>query len=484
MPGTVQEALQDPKFLAAPRDMQMKYVAAIDPDFKAGKPEDQIAYLNHITGKLPPTTANNEVEKASGWKPNAGFTPGNMASQAWEGLKQMGSGALGVGKDLFDPRVNVVEGPNSLLHKYITNPADVEQAKAMQDIGSGHKLSGFGHSVAAALPLVGPWAASLGEQAGSGDVGGALSKGGAQALAAEAIPRIPRAMGDLGAKIPGAAENFSSKANAAADKFGASMPETAKLITRLRNPGMLDLLKKESASAPTPTPMGPAEAPAAPETIGPLEKPVGSPMQRMGQLIDEQAGVKPLQPNVPLRAQMGRLPEVGQMPLGNRVGLDLQEQFGERAKTPEKLPEIVPADIGRQMGAPPLRGNVPLREQFKPKPGEPAIPSKQESLEARYPDKNIRQMVHANGPEIVDAIGDDKELMKAVHDLTHPDVRQAMINSGHDMGQGVITSKKLRGPEDMTKPEALALMLKKGINPKQIVELAHQEMSATGKENR
>jgi uncharacterized protein YajQ (UPF0234 family) len=121
------------------------------------------------------------------------------------------------------------------------------------------------------------------------------------------------------------------------------------------------------------------------------------------------------------------------------------------------------------MGAPPLEANVPLREQFKPRPEAP--PSRQVTLEEKYPDKAVRQMVHANGEEIVQAVGDDKELMQQVHDLTNPDVREAMIGSGEDMGQRSIGNRKATGNQ-ITRQEAFKKMLDKGLTPKQIVDLA------------
>jgi hypothetical protein len=191
MPGSVQEAVKDPDFLKAPVTQQMAYLSAIDPDFKAGKPEDQLAYLNHVTGKQAPTSAANTAETAPGAKQpkNYGFTGGNLLRNFGSGLGEMASGAYHFGKDLVDPHVNVVEGNDSLLHKYVTGPAEIEQQKART---AKTPYESFGHSVAEAIPLVGPWAASIGEQAATGDVGGATAKGLAQVGAAKALPYLPK----------------------------------------------------------------------------------------------------------------------------------------------------------------------------------------------------------------------------------------------------------------------------------------------------
>lgn len=81
----------------------------------------------------------------------------------------------------------------ALTRELITDPAVAESDKASEEAEQGHGLQSFGHSVAAGLPLIGPWAAGLSERAGTGDVGGA----GAEALgqiglgmAAEKLPEI------------------------------------------------------------------------------------------------------------------------------------------------------------------------------------------------------------------------------------------------------------------------------------------------------
>ena len=127
------------------------------------------------------------------------------------------------------------------------------------------------------------------------------------------------------------------------------------------------------------------------------------------------------------------------------------------------------------MGAPPLQPAVPLREQLKPTGMEPA--SRQLTLEQKYPDREVRQLVHANGEDIVQAAGNDRETLKAIHDLKNPDVRQALINSGEDMGQMSIGNRKAMGESQLSRQDAFKKLLAKGYSPKQIVDLAKQEMS-------
>jgi hypothetical protein len=136
-----------------------------------------------------------------------------------------------------------------------------------------------------------------------------------------------------------------------------------------------------------------------------------------------------------------------------------------------EFPKSLTEEPARQMGGGPLRPGVSLREQ--PNFSEAPVRSEQARLEEKFPDKADRQMVHANGEEMVDAVGNDPDTMKAVHDLTNPDVRQAMINSGEDMGQQMINNRKASG--DVSRQDAFKKLLAKGYTPKDIVNLAKKQ---------
>jgi hypothetical protein len=75
----------------------------------------------------------------------------------------------------------------ALGKKYLTEPAGGEIEKAKEEAAQGHTMSAIGHGAAAALPLVGPWAASLGERAGTGDIGGAAGEAAGGVLGGEAM---------------------------------------------------------------------------------------------------------------------------------------------------------------------------------------------------------------------------------------------------------------------------------------------------------
>jgi predicted ABC-type ATPase/GNAT superfamily N-acetyltransferase len=83
--------------------------------------------------------------------------------------------------------VKPLERAGALTRKFITDPAVAELDKGNEEGG----VAGAGHKLAAAVPLLGPWAASLGERAGSGDVAGAGAEGLGQIAAGAAAEKLP-----------------------------------------------------------------------------------------------------------------------------------------------------------------------------------------------------------------------------------------------------------------------------------------------------
>lgn len=209
-------------------------------------------------------------------------------------------------------------------------------------------------------------------------------------------------------------------------------------------------------------------------------------MADLGRLIEQEgAGARPLERNVPIGKQVpAKFPEVGQVPLGNRVAMDVREMSGERrVNAPEKIPTIPQEEAGRQMGAPPRIPNVPLREQLKPTPEAMAYKSEQARLEEKYPDKAIRQFAHSLGDEMVDTIGDNPELLRQAHDLRNPDVRQAAINGGMNMVREdgspiMVNNRKASG--DMTRQIVFRELLKRGYSPEDIVRMGQEQAEPVG----
>lgn len=80
-----------------------------------------------------------------------------------------------------------IERIGALTRKYVTDPAVAEWDKGTAEGG----LPEIGHKAAAMLPLVGPWAAGLGERAGTGDVAGAGAEAAGQVGLGEIAHEAP-----------------------------------------------------------------------------------------------------------------------------------------------------------------------------------------------------------------------------------------------------------------------------------------------------
>jgi hypothetical protein len=124
-----------------------------------------------------------------------GFGLGNIGHNVKEGAKGLVSGAYEMGKDVLFPQ-GKTEGERLgyLKKKYITDPSEAETVKAGEslngDSGWKGKAAAVGHSIASAVPVIGPWAAGVGEQAGTGDVGGAAAKGATEYFGAKYAPKL------------------------------------------------------------------------------------------------------------------------------------------------------------------------------------------------------------------------------------------------------------------------------------------------------
>lgn len=133
--------------------------------------------------------------------------------------------------------------------------------------------------------------------------------------------------------------------------------------------------------------------------------------------------------------------------------------------------------VANTTGVKPLEPSVPLNKQgiVTPKPEiSTPVSGETDPLKIKYPDPAQRQMVRANGEKIVQAIGADADTMKAVHDLTRVDLRQALVNSGEDMGQRTVSNSKFAGEGSITREDAFNKLLAKGHSPADIIRLAKQ----------
>jgi hypothetical protein len=152
---------------------------------------------------------------------NYGFTFGNMYANGIRGISELGTGLWNTGKEILNPELSPEQQKQGEVGKelsrwknignnLVVQPAVSEEKKASAALndpsrqwdskqGIAHNLGNwasrqtesFGHGLAAVVPMVGPWAAGVGEQAGTGDVGGALTRGAVQYGVSEAAPRVP-----------------------------------------------------------------------------------------------------------------------------------------------------------------------------------------------------------------------------------------------------------------------------------------------------
>lgn len=167
-----------------------------------------------------------------------GFTLGNVVHNAWEGAKGLVTGVGEMGEDLAK-NPNWIFGPNSTYEKFVGKPAE-EQAKiAEKKFKRRQYAEAAGHELAGALPVVGPWAASLGEQAGTGDIGGATGQAAGTVVG-----------GELLAKVPGAAvKTIEAPIKAIKGARGAGTEMVQRIAgTEATSPGMAEELTEKKIS--------------------------------------------------------------------------------------------------------------------------------------------------------------------------------------------------------------------------------------------
>jgi hypothetical protein len=147
-------------------------------------------------------------------------------------------------------------------------------------------------------------------------------------------------------------------------------------------------------------------------------------------------------------------------------------------------------------GAPPPTGTTempPSRREAVPRkpptqPGTPERPpptTEEDPIKVRYPDPVDRRFVRANGEEAFNATRDNPDAMQAIHDLKNWEVREAAINAGIDVGQKHVGSRLHLGEEQISRQELLDQMIRQGVKPEAIPELAkprEKPGTVTGKE--
>lgn len=166
-------------------------VASQDPAvlFKAMPRERQLALLgkmsqqqkNTLFAKLktqvPEQTVRQKIDTALDPKASA-----PMYQRIAAGVARVPVGIAETAYDLAKPPQGRTEKilditPGGLpIKRAIVDPAIGEFHKAVDDYNKGHYSEMLGHGAAGLIPLVGPWAASMGERAGKGDIAGTAAE--------------------------------------------------------------------------------------------------------------------------------------------------------------------------------------------------------------------------------------------------------------------------------------------------------------------
>lgn len=164
--------------------------------FKKGTSEAEMRGRLIAAGKLPATPyqppkatpqKKTQFEKANEIPSYYGFTPRNVGKNIYQGAKSMVTGTYDLGKTLLGTPDPKKQGGNveQTLEK-IFQPMREQWKQAQEKYKLGRLSEAIGHGTAGLVPMVGPFAAQLGEQAGRGDIGGAVGQAAGAALTAKA----------------------------------------------------------------------------------------------------------------------------------------------------------------------------------------------------------------------------------------------------------------------------------------------------------
>src|ERR1700722_11723675 len=160
MPKSPQEILADPQFQGLPLGEQLKVMRTVDPNFSALPEKEQ---GNVIAKSRQKSLGYDKI----GEKPkDAGFGTTLMRDVASipGTLTATGTGEPG---DSSPP--GIVPQIGAAQHEQFE--------KGRQDFKQGNYVSGAGHTLAGAIPVLGPLAAQTGEEIGSGQYGKAAEHG-------------------------------------------------------------------------------------------------------------------------------------------------------------------------------------------------------------------------------------------------------------------------------------------------------------------
>ena len=229
MPQTVQQTLQDPKFYGLPPAEQQKVLATLDPNYARLPLQERNKVLQMGQQKLgetpsptitpPPPEAPPEGFLSSLAAPFLGVAKG-LKSAVYEGPQNpqeaalvgadeknsswqspiLGRAVLAAKRILVDPQVDqgkqaleALKQANTKTPWYSFNPSP----SAIED-----RELALGHGLAAAIPMLGPWAAQVGEKEGEQVETGDYTSAAGTAFGNAALALTPKVLGGVKDLVP------------------------------------------------------------------------------------------------------------------------------------------------------------------------------------------------------------------------------------------------------------------------------------------
>lgn len=355
-----QKLLQSPKFRALNSMDKLRVWRAADPDFAKLPVDQQARIMARLVSPDPKSTK----------EPDPGV------------LQTLKEGALGLAQ--FGTLVGAAGGPTATPADYmrlgqaVVDPQLEEAQKAKKAKG----FESFGHGLAAATPLVGPFAAKAGEDIGEGRFRQGLTEAG-ELLAPAAMRALP---------LPSAMDVLAETGGATREgiRTARQAPETRTGITRAK------AFAKGAGRYWTQEPFGPENGQLPPPAEpGPVRQAAAAARARLANMPPEAA--LPRQPLPPPELPSGRVP--GQRKPVAAPPAQPKPPLWE-GLVPQPAPRELPGVEPIAPDAEALRQQRLARQRLLPPPTEPANPAEPTSeADISTNRKNLNRHLNAT-PEI------------------------------------------------------------------------------------
>jgi hypothetical protein len=470
----LEQAVKDPEFLKASVPDQMAYLAHVDPDFAKAGSDDKLAYLNHVTGKAPPTTANNQAENASAKEGGWGeFGKGMLKAplQAVDATAQLVNKIPKVGETLA-PKQGV-----DALHQMAAPSNESQQigSTAAQRLATWVPIGAEAGAAGAAGKLL-PFAKRAATTAVGGLAGSQLGKYGGKMVG---IPEIGEAVGGLAGSLAGGGA-FGEGAR----KIGnpSELPVIGKYLPDLlgETPKVMPTVSPEPYSL-TPPPQT-SEPPVQDTLHFPKQE---SPVVSTGPFkLESPAAVReppvqasfprvgPLETSAPPQA---KAPELAPM---NQTAAPSVQPISRPVETHPFAPPENPIRADGKLAFDPMTAEFPLQRSSADNPAWSRVAGNQEELEAAA----RRQHEYVNGEKFAKASEDDSELVREAKKWTNNVENEGTKGSNGSVQRAyksligddvhITANTKIKQPGTMSRIEAMNTLMAKGYTPAEIAKAA------------